>query len=82
MKRFDLLRSIRGDGARFVERYLPADAEVELERLIDERRYEVDASAFRMFASIRARLSEGGAEDGETAREAGEIMVLLSTESD
>lgn len=77
MKKSDLLRSIRHDGSGFVDRYLPADAEVELARLVSDQRHEIDVTTFLMFASIREKLSPGGAGDQQTDREASEIMAQL-----
>ncbi|MEX3583368.1 MAG: hypothetical protein VB137_13725 [Burkholderia sp.] len=46
MKKSDLLRSSRHDGSGFVDRYLPADAEVELARLVSDQRRAIDVTTF------------------------------------
>ncbi|AYQ90151.1 MULTISPECIES: hypothetical protein [Burkholderia] len=77
MKKSELLRSIRSDSSAFVDRHLPASAQAELQRLIGERRCEVDVDTFLMFASIRESLGRSGAGNRQTDREASEIMALL-----
>ncbi|MEX3557727.1 MAG: hypothetical protein VB124_03975 [Burkholderia sp.] len=75
MKKSDLLRSSRHDGSGFVDRYLPADAEVELARLVSDQCREIDVTTFLTFASIREKLSQGRAGDHQTDREASQIMT-------
>ncbi|MGG2048636.1 hypothetical protein [Burkholderia gladioli] len=77
MKKSELLRSIRSDSSAFVDRHLPAGAQAELQRLIGERRCEVDVDTFLMFASIRGSLGRSGTGNRQTDREASEIMALL-----
>jgi hypothetical protein len=78
MDRSDLLRWIRRDGSGIVDRFLPSGARAELEDVSLDGRHEVDADAYLMFMSIRALLRKDGMENGDSDREAGQIMALLN----
>lgn len=75
MNRADLLKWIRLDGAGLVDRFLPSGARAGLEDVILDRRHEVNADAYLMFASISALLRKDGMASCDSDREAGRIMA-------
>ena len=78
MDRIQLVQRLRTHGREFVHEFLPVDANTELAALVDGRRQEVDADAYRIFMSIRALLQQHGMPGCESDCEAGKVMALFN----
>ncbi|WP_413197564.1 hypothetical protein [Pararobbsia alpina] len=78
MSREDLLEHMRRGETDAVRQHLPLDAHEKLDRLISDRRYEVDGKAYLMFSCVRALLRADGMLQCESDRAAAELIAHLN----